>query len=40
VRTGFIEVLRVVEHHDGQAQDDGEPMEQARRHLVRSVVAL
>ena len=25
---GFVEILRVVDHHDGQDQDDDEPMEQ------------
>jgi hypothetical protein len=25
---GFVEVLRVVDHHDGQDQDDDQPIEQ------------
>jgi hypothetical protein len=28
---GFVEVLRVVDHHDDQGQDDREPIEQGGR---------
>jgi len=28
---GFVEVLRVVDHHDDQDQDDGEPLEEGEQ---------